>query len=86
MGAGAPEEQARNAKQLELVLRSGALPAPLTLLSEDAIAPALSPGAFRALVTGASLVLAFEVALALWLAFRKDRARPSPAGTGVASP
>jgi preprotein translocase subunit SecD len=30
MGAGDPEKQLHDAKQLELVLRSGALPAPIT--------------------------------------------------------
>jgi preprotein translocase subunit SecD len=39
MGAGDPEKQKRDAKQLELVLRSGALPAPVRLVSEERIGP-----------------------------------------------
>ena len=41
MGAGDPEKQLHDAKQLELVLRSGALPAPITPSSESTIGPSL---------------------------------------------
>jgi len=82
MGAGSLDEQADNAKRLEVVLRSGALPAPLTLLSDERIEPVLPPGVFRALLASASLVLAIEVALALWLAFRKSPVR-RPAGVAA---
>jgi preprotein translocase subunit SecD len=37
MGPGAPEKQLRDAKQLELVLKEGALPAPVHLVNEEAI-------------------------------------------------
>ena len=37
MGAGEPEQQLHDARQLELVLRSGALPAPLRLESEETL-------------------------------------------------
>jgi preprotein translocase subunit SecD len=40
MGAGDPEKQLRDAKQLELVLRTGALPAPLRLVREEGIGSA----------------------------------------------
>jgi preprotein translocase subunit SecD len=41
MSAGDPEKQLHDARQLELVLRSGALPAPLTPSSEVVIGPSL---------------------------------------------
>jgi preprotein translocase subunit SecD len=41
MGAGDPEKQLHDARQLELVLRSGALPAPITPSSESTIGPSL---------------------------------------------
>ena len=37
MGAGTPDKQEHDARQLELVLRSGALPAPLQLASEETL-------------------------------------------------
>jgi preprotein translocase subunit SecD len=42
MGAGdAPEKQLHDAQELELVLRRGAYPAPLRLVSREAIHPAV---------------------------------------------
>jgi len=41
MGAGSLDEQAQNAKKLELVLRSGALPAPISPSNEQRIGPSL---------------------------------------------
>ena len=37
MGAGDPERQLRDAKALELALKSGALPAPLRLVGEETL-------------------------------------------------
>jgi preprotein translocase subunit SecD len=39
MGAGDPDKQEHDAKQLELVLRAGALPAPVHLVSEEPLHP-----------------------------------------------
>ena len=47
MGAGDPEKQLHDAKQLELVLRSGALPAPITPSSESVIGPSLGRDAIQ---------------------------------------
>ncbi len=63
MGAGDPETQLKNAEKLEMVLRSGALPAPITPSNESLIGPtlgadAIKKGALGAL-GGASLVLLF---------------------------
>ena len=65
MGAGDPETQLKNAEKLEMVLRSGALPAPITPSNESLIGPtlgadAIKKGALGAL-GGASLVLLFMV-------------------------
>jgi preprotein translocase subunit SecD len=63
MGAGSLDEQAQNAKKLELVLRAGALPAPISksneqrigaTLGQDAIVSGIKGGA-----AGAILVLLF---------------------------
>jgi preprotein translocase subunit SecD len=65
LGAGSPEQQLQDARKLELVLRSGALPAPIepsneqrigASLGQDAINQALKGGAL-----GALLVLTFMV-------------------------
>jgi preprotein translocase subunit SecD len=53
MGAGDPEKQLHDAKQLELVLRSGALPAPITPSSESTIGPSLGRDAIGQAVKGA---------------------------------
>jgi preprotein translocase subunit SecD len=63
MGAGDPDQQLKSAEKLEMVLRSGALPAPIQLSNESVIGPtlgedAISKGAMGALV-GILLVLAF---------------------------
>jgi preprotein translocase subunit SecD len=63
MGAGDQDQQLKSAERLEMVLRSGALPAPIQLSNESIIGPtlgedAISKGATGALV-GAGLVLAF---------------------------
>ncbi len=65
MGAGDPDTQLKNAEKLEMVLRSGALPAPITPSNESLIGPtlgqdAIKKGAFGA-IGGASLVLLFMV-------------------------
>jgi preprotein translocase subunit SecD len=52
MGAGDPEKQLHDAKQLELVLRSGALPAPITPSNESLIGPSLGKDAIRQGVKG----------------------------------
>lgn len=65
MGAGDPDTQLKNAEKLEMVLRSGALPAPITPSNESLIGPtlgqdAIKKGAIGALA-GSGLVLAFMV-------------------------
>lgn len=65
MGQGGQEQQLESAKKLELVLRSGALPAPITLDTETQIGPTLGADAISKGVTGAIagsiLVLIFMV-------------------------
>jgi preprotein translocase subunit SecD len=65
MGAGDPERQLHDAKQLELVLRSGALPAPITPSNESLIGPSLGKDAIHEALKGAlygvSAVLFFMV-------------------------
>ena len=65
MGAGDPEQQLQNAKKLELVLRSGALPAPISPSTESKIGASLGKDAIdqggRGALVGAALVLAFMV-------------------------
>jgi len=63
MGAGDPDTQLKNAEKLETVLRSGALPAPITPSNESLIGPtlgrdAIHKGALGAL-GGSALVLLF---------------------------
>ncbi|MEM9695093.1 MAG: protein translocase subunit SecD, partial [Myxococcota bacterium] len=62
MGNGGMEQQFKEAKQLELVLRSGALPAPISLVSEQRIGASLGNDAIdqglRAAGIGAIAVLA----------------------------
>ncbi len=55
MGAGDPEKQLHDAKQLELVLRSGALPAPITPSNESLIGPSLGRDSIQQAVKGALL-------------------------------
>src|SRR5882724_496778 len=65
LGAGDPEAQLREAKQLELVLRSGALPAPISPSNEQRIGPSLGRDSIKLAVQGAlggtSLVLLFMI-------------------------
>src|SRR5580704_776020 len=53
MGSGDTDKQLHDAKQLELVLRSGALPAPITPSSESVIGPSLGRDAVGLGVKGA---------------------------------
>ena len=63
MGQGSLDEQAQNAKNLELVLRAGALPAPIELSNEQRIGPSLGQDAIaqglKGAAAGAVLVLLF---------------------------
>ncbi|HEY3822099.1 MAG TPA: protein translocase subunit SecD [Polyangiaceae bacterium] len=71
MGAGDPEKQLHDAKQLELVLRSGALPAPITPSSESIIGPSLGRDAIREAVKGGSFGVA-AVLLFMMFYYRKS--------------
>jgi len=53
MGSGDPQVQLRDAKKLELVLRSGALPAPITPSNEQRIGPSLGKDSIRLGIEGA---------------------------------
>ncbi|HSO00228.1 MAG TPA: protein translocase subunit SecD, partial [Candidatus Nanopelagicales bacterium] len=63
MGAGGIDQQLADARKLELVLRSGALPAPISLSNEQRIGPTLGRDAinqsFRGALGGAFLVVIF---------------------------
>ncbi len=63
MGSGDPEAQLRDSKNLELVLRSGALPAPISPSNEQRIGPSLGQDAIKLGIQGAlggiALVLLF---------------------------
>ena len=63
LGAGDPETQLREAKKLELVLRSGALPAPISPSNEQRIGPSLGRDSIKLAVQGTlggtTLVLLF---------------------------
>ena len=63
MGAGSLDEQQTNAKKLELVLRSGALPAPISPSNEQRIGPSLGQDAISSGLKGGAagtiLVLIF---------------------------
>jgi preprotein translocase subunit SecD len=65
MGAGGIEEQLANARKLELVLRSGALPAPISPSNEQLIGPSLGQDSIeqgmKGGLAGAALVLVFMV-------------------------
>jgi preprotein translocase subunit SecD len=65
LGSNDPEIQLRDAKKLELVLRSGALPAPITPSNEQHIGPSLGRDAIRLAIqgalAGAGLVLVFMI-------------------------
>jgi preprotein translocase subunit SecD len=63
MGSADPETQLRDARKLELVLRSGALPAPITPSNEQHIGPSLGADSIqqgvRGALVGGIVVLAF---------------------------
>lgn len=65
MGSSDPTTQLRDAKKLELVLRSGALPAPISPSNEQRIGPSLGKDSIRLGVEGAAaggvLVLLFMI-------------------------
>ncbi len=65
LGGGDPEKQLKDAKKLEMVLRSGALPAPITPSNESLIGPTLGDDAIKkgtlGAIIGAGLVLVFMV-------------------------
>jgi preprotein translocase subunit SecD len=71
MGAGDPEKQLHDAHQLDLVLRSGALPAPITPSSESIIGPSLGRDAIREAVKGGSFGVA-AVLLFMMFYYRKS--------------
>src|SRR5690606_11036216 len=54
MGSADPAVQLRDAKKLELVLRSGALPAPISPSNEQRIGPSLGKDSIRLGVEGAA--------------------------------
>jgi preprotein translocase subunit SecD len=63
MGSGDPETQLRDSKKLELVLRSGALPAPISPSNEQRIGPSLGRDSIKLAIQGTlggtTLVLLF---------------------------
>jgi preprotein translocase subunit SecD len=63
MGSGDPEAQLKDSKNLELVLRSGALPAPISPSNEQRIGPSLGQDSIKSGIQGAlggiGLVLVF---------------------------
>lgn len=65
LGAGDPEKQLADARRLELVLRSGALPAPITPSNESLIGPTLGEDAInhgvKGMLVGSALVLIFMI-------------------------
>ncbi len=65
LGSSDPEAQLRDAKKLELVLRSGALPAPISPSNEQRIGPSLGRDSINLAVQGAAggtaLVLLFMI-------------------------
>lgn len=66
MGGSDPEAQLRDSRKLELVLRSGALPAPITPSNEQLIGPSLGRDAIKLALQGAAggalIVLLFMAA------------------------
>jgi preprotein translocase subunit SecD len=71
MGAGDPEKQLHDAHQLELVLRSGALPAPISPSSESTIGPSLGRDAITEASKGA-IIGPFAVMCFMFLYYRKS--------------
>jgi preprotein translocase subunit SecD len=73
MGSGDGDKQLHDAKQLELVLRSGALPAPITPSSEQTIGPSLGRDAIKEALKGGAIG-SMAVLLFMWLYYRKSGA------------
>jgi preprotein translocase subunit SecD len=71
MGAGDSDKQLHDAKQLELVLRSGALPAPITPSSEQTIGPSLGRDAIQEALKGGAIG-AMGVLLFMFVYYRKS--------------
>lgn len=71
MGQGDPDQQLKNAEKLEMVLRSGALPAPISLSNESVIGPTLGKDAIKNGAIGA-IVGASAVILFMLLYYRKS--------------
>ncbi len=65
MGAGSPQRQLEDAKKLELVLRSGALPAPIALSNQQMIGPSLGSDAIVQGVKGAGVGALLVIAVML---------------------
>jgi preprotein translocase subunit SecD len=65
MGASDPETQLTNARKLELVLRSGALPAPITPSNEQHIGPSLGADSIEQGVRGALVAIVIVLAFML---------------------
>jgi len=67
MGSGTPEQQLKDSKKLELVLRSGALPAPISLSNEQVIGPTLGSDAIeqglKGALVGGTLVLIIMIVM-----------------------
>ena len=76
MGSGDPEIQLRDARKLELVLRSGALPAPISPSNEQRIGPTLGADSIRLGVRGAlvgvTVVVIFMIIYYLWAGLIAD--------------
>ena len=70
LGSSDPETQLRDARKLELVLRSGALPAPITPSNEQHIGPSLGQDSIQQGVRGA-LVSAIIVLAFMLLYYRR---------------
>ncbi|MCA9622545.1 MAG: protein translocase subunit SecD [Myxococcales bacterium] len=63
MGSGGMQQQLADAKKLELVLKSGALPAPISPSNEQRIGPSLGADAIDSGLKGAALGSAFVILL-----------------------
>jgi len=70
MGRGDPEAQLKDSKQLELVLRSGALPAPISPSNEQRIGPSLGQESIKLGVEGA-LGGGLLVLLFMWIYYER---------------
>jgi preprotein translocase subunit SecD len=71
MGSGDQDKALHDAKQLELVLRSGALPAPITPSSEQTIGPSLGRDSIREALKGGALGIS-AVLLFMFAYYRKS--------------